>query len=94
MSPALDWREAHHFDRTRTLPCRWCGRQTPLRDDQRRPSHKVCAEQHTPVAVPDPVTPGHAAPLRPAAVASPEEPVPDNLFTTPANGRRHRGKAA
>lgn len=44
---ALDWRDARHFDRTRDLPCRWCGKPTPLRDDQRKPSHKVCAEQHT-----------------------------------------------
>ncbi|GGV04278.1 hypothetical protein GCM10010495_14990 [Kitasatospora herbaricolor] len=40
----LDWRDARHFDRTRDLPCHWCRRPTPLRDDQRRPSHKVCAE--------------------------------------------------
>ncbi|GAA1401553.1 hypothetical protein GCM10009639_43980 [Kitasatospora putterlickiae] len=44
MPAHLDWRDASHYDRTRTLPCRWCGRPTPLRDDQRRPSHKVCAE--------------------------------------------------
>ncbi|MGC0317528.1 hypothetical protein QBC98_006035 [Kitasatospora acidiphila] len=42
--PGLDWHDSAHFDRTRDLPCRWCGRPTPLRDDQRRPSHKVCAE--------------------------------------------------
>lgn len=42
----LDWHDAQHFDRIRDLPCRWCGKPTPLRDDQRRPAHKVCAEQH------------------------------------------------
>ncbi|MFE0460491.1 bifunctional DNA primase/polymerase [Kitasatospora sp. NPDC058965] len=42
----LDWRDAKHFDPYRDLPCRWCGKPTPLRDEQRRPSHKVCAEQH------------------------------------------------
>ncbi|MFF2951801.1 hypothetical protein ACFVVU_10740 [Kitasatospora sp. NPDC057965] len=47
MSAALDWRDASHYDRTRTLPCRWCGKPTPLRDDQRKPSHKVCAENAT-----------------------------------------------
>ena len=41
---ALDWRDTRHYDRTRLLACRWCGRPTPLRDEQRRPSHKVCAE--------------------------------------------------
>ncbi|MFJ5922728.1 hypothetical protein ACIQF6_08985 [Kitasatospora sp. NPDC092948] len=41
---ALDWRDARHYDRTRTLSCRWCGHPTPLRDEQRRPAHKVCAE--------------------------------------------------
>ncbi|MFE7559064.1 hypothetical protein [Kitasatospora sp. NPDC057500] len=95
MPAALDWRDASHYDRTRTLPCRWCGKSTPLRDDQCRPSHKVCAEQHTPDAAPDPATPVPAAPLRPAAVTSREEPVPDDsLFTAPSTGRRHRGRAA
>ncbi|PYC80484.1 hypothetical protein C7C46_12315 [Streptomyces tateyamensis] len=51
----LNWRDARHFDHTRDLPCRWCGRPTPLRDDQRRPSHKVCAEaqQTTPATTGD-----------------------------------------
>ncbi|MEE1788960.1 hypothetical protein PUR71_39580 [Streptomyces sp. SP17BM10] len=44
MPAFLDWHDARHFDRTGDRPCRWCGRPTPLRDDQRRPSHKVCAE--------------------------------------------------
>lgn len=42
----LDWRDGKHFDRTRALPCRYCGGATHLRDDERRPSHKVCAEAH------------------------------------------------
>ncbi|GAA5005694.1 hypothetical protein GCM10025734_45100 [Kitasatospora paranensis] len=46
--PGLDWRDARHYDRTGDRPCRWCGRPTPLRDQQRRPAHKVCAEQHIP----------------------------------------------
>jgi hypothetical protein len=41
----LDWRDASHFDRTRALPCRYCGKTTHLRDDERLPSHKVCAEE-------------------------------------------------
>ena len=41
---ALDWHDARHFDRTGDKPCRWRGRPTPLRDETRRPSHKVCPE--------------------------------------------------
>lgn len=40
----LDWRDAKHWDAARALPCRYCGKTTHLRDDDRRPSHKVCAE--------------------------------------------------
>ncbi|MFJ2868824.1 bifunctional DNA primase/polymerase [Kitasatospora sp. NPDC087314] len=59
MAPALDWRDASHFDRTGDRPCRWCGRPTPLRDEQRRPSHKVCAEQqHTATSTPPATVPG------------------------------------
>ncbi|MFE2412455.1 bifunctional DNA primase/polymerase [Kitasatospora sp. NPDC059408] len=57
---ALDWHDARHFDRTGDRPCRWCGRPTPLRDAQRRPSHKVCAEQqHNPAS--DPPAPAATA---------------------------------
>jgi hypothetical protein len=39
----LDWREAHHWS-SRALPCLYCGGLTHLRDDGRRPAHKICAE--------------------------------------------------
>jgi hypothetical protein len=42
-SSVLDWREAHHWS-SRELPCRHCGGLTNLRDDDRRPAHKTCAE--------------------------------------------------
>ncbi|WP_431679516.1 bifunctional DNA primase/polymerase [Kitasatospora sp. KL5] len=61
--PVLDWRDTHHYDRTTDKPCRWCGAPTPLRDDQRRPAHKVCAEhQTTTAATPTPATAVPAAP--------------------------------
>lgn len=43
MSPLLVWRDGHHWS-TASKPCRHCGGLTQLRDDSRRPSHKVCAE--------------------------------------------------
>ena len=61
---ALDWHDARHFDRTRDLPCRWCGRPTPLRDEIRRPSHKVCAEHRT-------AQPAVTAPAPPGALTAP-----------------------
>lgn len=39
----LDWRNSSHWaDAER--PCRYCEWPTHLRDDERRPAHKVCAE--------------------------------------------------
>lgn len=40
----LVWSDRSHWDH-RAKPCRYCGRDTNLRDDDRLPSHKVCAEQ-------------------------------------------------
>jgi len=43
-SSVLDWREAHHWS-SLALPCRYCRGLTHLRDDDRRPAHKTCAER-------------------------------------------------
>lgn len=40
----LDWRHHHLSDRPR--PCRWCHGPALLLDDDQRPCHKTCAEQH------------------------------------------------
>jgi hypothetical protein len=40
----LDWSGPEHSSRT-AKPCRYCGRDTYLRDSKRAPAHKVCAEQ-------------------------------------------------
>ncbi|MEZ0066730.1 hypothetical protein ABIA32_002742 [Streptacidiphilus sp. MAP12-20] len=40
----LDWRTGHWAEAA--APCRFCWQPTHLRDDYRRPAHKVCAEQH------------------------------------------------
>lgn len=40
----LDWRSREHWSWT-PRPCRYCGRDTNLRDSKRSPAHKVCAEQ-------------------------------------------------
>ena len=40
----LDWRDRKHWS-PRAKPCQHCGGPTHLRDNQRHPSHKVCAEQ-------------------------------------------------
>lgn len=40
----LNWRDRAHWSDTRK-PCRHCGRPTHLRDEQRKPADKVCAEQ-------------------------------------------------
>jgi len=40
----LDWRTSDHY-RTPRKCCRYCGLLTPLRDEDGRPAHKVCAEQ-------------------------------------------------
>lgn len=43
MTPTvLDWRNGHTG---RVDKCRHCGGWTNLRDDQGKPSHKVCAER-------------------------------------------------
>lgn len=39
----LDWRSGQHASE-RAKPCVYCGQPTNLRDDERRPAHKVCAE--------------------------------------------------
>ncbi|AUY51917.1 hypothetical protein [Streptomyces sp. CB01881] len=92
MAAHLDWRDASHYDRTRTLPCRWCGRPTPLRDEQRRPAHKVCAEQHhEPPAAPVPESSGTGtAPVSRLPTIREERPCPTGsapvwLPTTPPN---------
>ncbi|MFD9569944.1 hypothetical protein ACFWBI_08880 [Streptomyces sp. NPDC059982] len=40
----LDWTDARHWARTQA-PCRYCRQPTFLRDDDRLPADKVCAEQ-------------------------------------------------
>lgn len=39
----LDWRAGQHWSE-RVKPCAHCRRPTNLRDDERQPAHKVCAE--------------------------------------------------
>jgi hypothetical protein len=39
----LDWTAPTHWSRT-PRPCRYCGRDTQLRDSARKAAHKVCAE--------------------------------------------------
>ncbi|MFJ8057061.1 hypothetical protein [Streptomyces sp. NPDC096142] len=41
----LDWRSPEHFDHTGDQPCVICTKPTPLRSDQGKPVHKVCAEE-------------------------------------------------
>ncbi|MFC9681324.1 hypothetical protein [Streptomyces sp. NPDC056948] len=40
----LDWRDSSHWS-DRTLPCRYCGSPTRLRDSRMKPAHKTCAEE-------------------------------------------------
>lgn len=40
----LDWTDSSHWARVQA-PCRYCRRPTFLRDDDRLPADKVCAEQ-------------------------------------------------
>lgn len=40
----LDWRDRSHWA-TKAGSCIHCGAPTHLRDDKKKPSHKVCAEQ-------------------------------------------------
>lgn len=43
-APVLDWRSQAHWSWT-PKPCRYCGRDTNLRDSKRKPAHKTCAEE-------------------------------------------------
>ncbi|MGA5202723.1 hypothetical protein [Streptomyces variegatus] len=40
----LDWTHGPHWDYDRARPCRYCGDPTQLRDSDKKPAHKVCAE--------------------------------------------------
>lgn len=40
----LDWTDGRHWARTQA-PCRYCRKPTFLRDDDRLPADKVCAER-------------------------------------------------
>lgn len=42
--PLLNWRDAKHWSWT-PKPCRYCGKDTNLRDSKGKPAHKVHAEQ-------------------------------------------------
>lgn len=42
----LDWGDRSHWAWTEA-PCRHCHQPTHLRDDDKQPSHKVCAENDT-----------------------------------------------
>lgn len=41
---AFNWRDRKHWG-GKLRPCKHCGRATPLRDYDGKPSHKVCAEK-------------------------------------------------
>lgn len=43
-SGVLDWRDASHWSWTEK-PCRYCGELTQMRDSNRSPAHKLCAEE-------------------------------------------------
>lgn len=43
--PTLDWSDRRHWQRGKK-PCRYCHKDTNLRDENGAPSHKVCAERH------------------------------------------------
>jgi hypothetical protein len=40
----LDWGGPGHWDYDHARPCRYCGGLTQLRDSDRKPAHKTCAE--------------------------------------------------
>ena len=40
----LDWTASKHWDHNGAWPCRYCDGLTQLRDSDRRPAHKTCAE--------------------------------------------------
>lgn len=39
----LDWRDSRHWSE-QARPCRYCKEPTNLRDSDRKPAHKTCAE--------------------------------------------------
>lgn len=39
----LDWTDRAHWS-WESLPCRYCGQPTQLRDSKNKPAHKTCAE--------------------------------------------------
>lgn len=43
-SGVLDWSDSKRHWGPRRRPCRYCKGPTNLRDEEGRPSHKVCAE--------------------------------------------------
>jgi hypothetical protein len=43
-SGVLDWRDSSHWSWT-AKPCRYCGEPTQMRDSNRSPAHKLCAEE-------------------------------------------------
>jgi hypothetical protein len=51
----LDWRDARHWS-DRAGKCRHCGQETHLRDEDRKPSHKTCAEAARAREIADQVT--------------------------------------
>lgn len=42
--PLLNWANPAAHWRREPKPCRYCGRNTHLRDSKGSPAHKVCAE--------------------------------------------------
>jgi hypothetical protein len=43
-SGVLDWRDSSHWSWVEK-PCRYCGKRTQMRDSNRSPAHKLCAEE-------------------------------------------------
>ncbi|MBK3625466.1 hypothetical protein JHN59_11530 [Streptomyces sp. MBT49] len=41
----LDWTDRTHWDHRGPKPCRYCAGPTQLRDSDRKPAHKTCAER-------------------------------------------------
>lgn len=42
---SLNWSSSRHWDYDGPKPCRYCSRDTRLRDSKGSPAHKVCAER-------------------------------------------------
>lgn len=40
----LDWTGSGHWDHRGPRPCRYCEGPTQLRDSDKKPAHKTCAE--------------------------------------------------